>query len=227
MARGTSTLIIGAVGTGKSSLAAQFVRATAARGEHATVFLFDEMLATFLERSAGLCMDVETEINAGRLSVRQVDPAELSPGEFADAVRLAVENDQTRIVVIDSLNGYMNAMPSERFLSLHLHELLTYLSQKGVTTVLLLAQHGVVGPDLQVPVDASYLADTVLLLRYFEASGQVRQAISVIKKRTGKHRRTIRELRFDNGIVIGEPLRDFQGVLTGSPQAGGNAANLA
>ena len=227
LARGTSTLIIGAVGTGKSSLATQFARAAAARGEHATVFLFDETLATFLERSAGLCMDVETEINAGRLSLRQVDPAELSPGEFADAVRLAVEEDKTRIVVIDSLNGYMNAMPSERFLSLHLHELLTYLSQKGVTTVLLLAQHGVVGPDLQVPVDASYLADTVLLLRYFEASGQVRQALSVIKKRTGKHERTIRELRFDNGIVIGEPLRDFQGVLTGVPQVNGKASNLA
>jgi circadian clock protein KaiC len=163
-------------------------------------------------------MDVEAEISGGRLSVRQVDPAELSPGEFADAVRLTVEKDETRMVVIDSLNGYLNAMPSERFLSLHLHELLTYLSQSGVTTVLLLAQHGVVGADLQVPVDASYLADTVLLLRYFEESGQVRQAISVIKKRTGKHERAIRELRFDNGIVIGEPLRDCQGVLTGLPQ---------
>ena len=152
------------------------------------------------------------------MSVRQVDPAELSPGEFAHAIRTAVEGEQTQIVVIDSLNGYLNATPSERFLSLHIHELLTYLGQRGVTTLLLMTQHGMVGAEVDVPVDASYLADAVILLRYFEAFGEVRQAISVIKKRTGKHERTIREMRVDRGITVGEPVRDFQGVLSGRPE---------
>ena len=150
--------------------------------------------------------------------MRQVDPAELSAGEFAHAVRQLVEKDKTKFVVIDSLNGYLNAMPTERHLTLHLHELLTYLGQQGVTTLLLMAQHGLVSNDANVPVDASYLADTVILMRYFEAMGEVRQAISVIKKRTGRHEKTIREIRFkDTGLSIGEPLREFQGVLTGSP----------
>jgi len=218
LARGTSTLILGAAGTVKSTLASQFAVASAARGEHATIFLFDESVATFLARSSGLGMDVQPLMRQGRLSLRQVDPAELSPGEFSYIVRRLVEREASRIVVIDSLNGYMNAMPSEQFLTLHLHELLTFLGQQGVTTLLLMAQHGLVGDKLQVPVDASYLADTVLLMRYFEAAGEVRQAVSVIKKRTGKHERTIRELRFwDRGILIGEPLREFHGVLTGAP----------
>jgi circadian clock protein KaiC len=216
IARGTSTLIIGPAGTGKSSLATQYVMAAAARGEHAILFLFDEATSTFQERSKGLGMDLESLIDSNRLIMRQIDPAELSPGEFAFAVRQAVENDKTRIVVIDSLTGYLNALPSERFLILHLHELLTYLGQQGVTTLLLMTQHGMVG-DLQAQIDASYLADNVLLLRYFEVRGEVHQAISVIKKRTGKHERTIREFKFERGITIGEPLRDFQGVLSGSP----------
>ena len=180
------------------------------------MFLFDESLATFRERSSGLGMDVDRLIEAGQLAVRQLDPAELSPGEFAYAVRDAANDDKTRVVVIDSLNGYLNAMPNERFLVLHLHELLTYLGQRGVTTLLLMAQHGLVaGPES--PIEASYLADTVLLLRYFEALGEVRKAISVIKKRTGGHEKSIRELVIERGLKIGEPIREFQGVMTGGP----------
>ena len=217
LAKGTSTLILGPAGTGKSSLATQFAWAAARRGERAVLFLFDESMAAFRERSAGLGMDIGSMIDAGRLSVQQVDPAELSPGEFAHALRRTVEHDQTSIVVLDSLNGYLNAMPSERFLMLHMHELLGFLGQRGVTTLIPMTQHGIVG-DLQVPMDASYLADTVVLLRYFEAFGEIRQAISVMKKRTGKHERTVRELHIDNGILVGETLQDFQGILTGVPQ---------
>jgi len=217
LARGTSNLIVGAAGTGKSSLATQFAVAAAARGEHAVMFLFDEAVATSVERSAGLGVDLDAMMRAERVLLRQVDPAELSPGEFACAVRHAVTTNDARMVVIDGLNGYLNAAPSDRFLALHLHELLMFLGQQGVTTLLLLTQHGIAGGDVFVPVDASYLADTVILLRYFEAMGEVRQAISVIKKRTGSHERTIRELRFDNGISIGNPLRHFKGILTGSP----------
>ena len=217
LAKGTSTLIIGGAGTGKSSLATQFAIASAERGENPALFIFDESIATFLERSAGLGMNVEPYLKARQISLRQVDPAELSPGEFAHSVRQAAESDN-KLIVIDSLNGYLNAMPNEQFLTLHLHELLSYLGQQGVTTLLLMTQHSVTGNDESTPVDASYLADTVMLLRYFEAAGEIRQAISVIKKRTGKHERTIREMRFDKGITVGEPLRNFQGVLTGTPQ---------
>jgi circadian clock protein KaiC len=222
LAKGTSTLILGAAGTGKSSLATQYAQAAARQGECASLFIFDESIATFLERSAGLGMEVEPLIQAGRMIVRQVDPAELSPGEFAHTVREAAE-DGSRVVVIDSLNGYLNAMPSEQFLTLHLHELLTYLGQQGVATILVMTQHGIVTENCVTPLDASYLADTVVLLRYFEAAGEIRQAISVIKKRTGRHERTIRELRFDKGVAVGEPLRDFQGVLKGTPQFSGFA----
>jgi circadian clock protein KaiC len=225
IAKGTSTLIIGPAGTGKSSLATQYATTAAARGEHITLFLFDEATATFKERSKGLGMDLQPLIDANRLIMRQIDPAELSPGEFAYAVRQAVEKDNTRLVVIDSLTGYLNALPSERFLILHLHELLTYLGQQGVTTLLLMTQHGMVG-DLQVQIDASYLADNVLLMRYFETHGEVRQAISVIKKRTGKHERTIREFKFERGITVGEPLREFQGVLSGTPIYTGGSIEL-
>jgi circadian clock protein KaiC len=216
MGTGTSTLILGPAGTGKSSLATQYAMSAAARGEHATMFLFDEASSTFKERSKSLGMDLQPLLDAGRLTMRQIDPAELSPGEFAYTVCQTVMNDKTRLIVIDSLAGYLNALPSERFLILHLHELLTYLGQQGVTTLLLMTQHGMVG-DLQNQIDASYLADNVLLLRYFEVQGEVRQAISVIKKRTGKHERTIRELKFGQGISVGEPLRQFQGVLSGTP----------
>jgi circadian clock protein KaiC len=217
LARGTSTLVLGPSGCGKTSLATQFATHAARHGKHATMFLFEEGLATFKERSKGLGMDVQRFVKGGSLSLRQVDPAELSPGEFSRTVRDEVEKNGAEIVIIDSLNGYLNAMPNERFLMLHLHELLTYLGQHGVTTILLMTQHGISG-DMQVPVDASYLADTVILLRYFEAVGEVRQAISVIKKRTGRHERTIRELRFDGGLHVGEPVREFQGVLSGNPQ---------
>jgi circadian clock protein KaiC len=217
LTKGSSTLIMGPAGTGKSSLATQYVVAAAARGEHSNIFLFDESLMTFRERSAGLGFDVGPLLERQAINARQLDPAELSPGEFAHAVRKAADEHDTSIVVIDSLNGYMNSMPNERFLALHLHELLAYLSQRGVTSILIMAQHGLVGENVNNPLEASYLADTVLLLRYFESIGEVRKAISVIKKRIGGHERTIRELTFDNGISIGPPVKEFQGVLTGVP----------
>ena len=218
LARGTSTLVLGPAGTGKSTVAAQYAATAAVRNERPTLFLYDESTATLMERATGLGIELESLVQSGRLSVRQVDPAELSPGEFAHTVRRAVD-DGCRLMVIDSLNGYFNAMPSERHLTLHLHELLTYLGQQGVTTLLLMAQHGLVSGNVQVPVDASYLADTVILMRYFEAGGEVRQAISVIKKRTGNHERTIRELGFGaQGLIVGPPLREFHGVMSGLPQ---------
>jgi circadian clock protein KaiC len=215
--RGTGTLFLGPAGTGKSSLAAQYARAAAERGDHSAIFLFDESIATFLERSAGLGFDVKPLVDSGKLTLRQVDPAELPPGEFAYFVRSSVEKDDTRVVVIDSLTGYLNAMPSEKLLALHLHELLTYLGGRGVATIMVMAQHGLVSTRGQGPIDASYLADTVVLLRFFEAHGEVRTAISVIKKRTGKHERTIRELKFEkNTIALGEPITNFMGVLSGN-----------
>lgn len=216
LARGTSSLFLGPAGTGKSSLAAQYARAAAARGDHAAIFLFDESRATFVERSSGLGFDVEPLSAAGKLAIRQIDPAEMSPGEFAHFVQATVEQFDTRVIVIDSLTGYLNAMPNEKLLALHLHELLTYLGGKGVTTILLMAQHGLVGGSGESPIDASYLADTVLLLRFFEANAAVCIAVSVIKKRTGAHERTIRELRFEKGkMVVGEPITNFVGVLSG------------
>lgn len=223
LARGTSTLVVGPAGSGKSSIATQYAHASATRGEHTAVFLFDESVATFAERSAGLGLDITPLVNAGTLSVRRVDSAELSPGEFSCTVCEAVEKDHACLVVIDSLSGYLNSMPSERFVALHLHELLTYLGQRGVTTIVLMAQHGLFGTDTHMSVDATYLVDTVVLLRYFEALGEVRQAISVIKKRTGEHERTIRELHLDGMVSVGEPVREFQGVLTGSPVFVGDA----
>ncbi|MBX9626401.1 MAG: AAA family ATPase [Gemmataceae bacterium] len=215
--RGTSTLVVGAAGTGKSTLAAQFVATAAARGQSAALFLFDEGTNTLLTRCAALGIDLRPHLEAGRVTVQQVDPAELSPGEFAHAIRRAVDQGAA-VVVIDSLNGYLNAMPDERFLVVQLHELLTYLGQKGVATILIGAHQGMIGTNMQTPVDASYLADAVVLMRYFEARGEVRQAISVIKKRGGRHERTIREYRMGDGrISIGPPLREFRGVLTGVP----------
>jgi len=216
--RGSSTLIVGAAGTGKSSLAAQFVAAAAARGQNSALFIFDESLHTLLNRTAGLGIDLRKHVEEGRVTVQQVDPAELSPGEFAHAIRRAVEEKGATIVVIDSLNGYLNAMPEERFLIIQLHELLTYLGQLGVATLLIGAHQGLVGGQMISPVDASYLADAVVLMRYFESKGEIRQAISVIKKRGGAHERAIREFRLETGrISVGKPLRDFRGILTGSP----------
>jgi len=226
--KGTSTLIMGPAGCGKSTLATQYAVTAAGRGERAALFVFEENLKTLLARSAGLGMDVRGHLAADRLSVRQVDPGELSPGEFVHLVRAEVEDRGATLVVIDSLNGYLNAMPEVRFLTLQLHELLTYLGQRGVTTLLVVAQHGLVGASMMAPIDASYLADSVLLLRFFEAAGQVRQAVSVLKKRSGAHERTIRELRIGSGgIAVGEPLAEFQGVLTGVPTFTGGPAGAA
>jgi circadian clock protein KaiC len=216
--RGTSTLIVGAAGTGKSSIAAQFVASAADRGQRAAMFIFDESVRTLLTRAAGLGIDLARHIESGRVTVRQVDPAELSPGALTAAIRDAVERQHAQVVVIDSLNGYLNAMPGERFLIIQLHELLTYLGQAGVATLLIGAHQGLIGSQMIAPVDASYLADTVILMRYFETAGEVRQAISVVKKRGGAHERTIREFRLEKGrISLGQPLREFRGVLTGVP----------
>jgi circadian clock protein KaiC len=215
--RGTSTLIVGAAGTGKSSLAAQFVTAAAGRAQRSAMFIFDESKNTLLSRMAGLGVNLRQHVDNGTVSIRQVDPAELTPGEFAWTIRREVEQSQAKIVVIDSLNGYLNAMPGERFLTIHLHELLMFLGEKGVATILIGAHQGMMGP-MVTPVDASYLADAVLLLRYFEARGEIRQAISVMKKRGGRHERTIRDFSLESdGIQVGSPLRGFRGVLTGVP----------
>lgn len=215
---GTSTLIVGAAGSGKSSVAAQFVAAAAARGQHAAMFIFDESLGTLLARTTGLNIDLRKQLEAGRITIQQVDPAELSPGEFVHTIRQAVNQQGASMVVVDSLNGYLNAMPGERYLISQLHELLMFLGQAGVATVLVGAHQGLIGGPMIAPVDASYLADAVMLLRYYEYKGEIRQAISVIKKRGGAHERTIRDLRLEKGrISLGEPLRDFRGVLTGVP----------
>ncbi|WP_342106154.1 ATPase domain-containing protein [Methylobacterium sp. SI9] len=215
---GSSTLILGPAGTGKSLLAIQYVVAAAARGEKATMFVFDEELGLMLERTRAMGFDLASLRDQGLLTIDQVDAAELSPGEFAHLVRQQVDKAHAKTVVIDSLNGYQAAMPDETALILHVHELLQYLNRQGASTFLTVAQHGLVG-DMKSPVDITYLADTVVLLRYFEALGQVRRAISVVKKRTGAHEDTIREYRItSNGLQVGEPLQGFQGILRGVPE---------
>ncbi|MEP7208511.1 MAG: ATPase domain-containing protein [Casimicrobiaceae bacterium] len=216
--RGTSTLITGAAGSGKSTLAAKFATTAAERGQRAALFLFDERLDTLVERCEGLGIPLARNLEAGKIDIHQVAPGDLSPGEFTAIVCGAVDADNASVVVIDSLNGYLNSMPHERHLLVQLHELLMYLGHSGVSTILVAVQHGLVGQSMSSPVDTSYLADSVVLLRYFEAFGQVRQAISVLKRRGGRHERTIREFSLETGeIRIGEPLREFQGVLTGLP----------
>ena len=215
--RGSSTLLIGPSGSGKSTLAMLYANAAAKRGNRAIVYAFDEVLRTAQDRAEGLGLDVRKEIAKGSLAMSQVNPAELSPGEFIWQIRRDVEEKDTRVVVIDSLNGFLMSMPGERDLTLHLHELLAFLNQKGVVTFLIFTQHGLVG-GMQTEVDVSYLSDTVVLLRYFEAAGEIRQVISVIKQRVGQHERTLRELRMSpSGVEIGEPLSSFKGVLTGIP----------
>jgi circadian clock protein KaiC len=214
---GSSTLILGPAGTGKSLTAIVFAAAAVSRGEKAALFVFDEELGLLFSRMKGLGIDLEAMQGSGGLFIEQVDAAELSPGEFAHRVRKRVDHDQIKTVVIDSLNGYQAAMPEENSLVLHMHELLQYLNRRGAATFMTVAQHGLVG-DMKAPVDVTYLADTVVLLRYFEALGSVRRAISVIKKRTGTHESTIREYRIDNrGLTIGEPIDGFQGILRGVP----------
>ena len=215
---GTSTLIVGAAGTGKSTLAGQICSAAGARGQRAALFLFDESPDTLMIRCKQLSIDLDSHVAAGTITLQQVDPAELTPGEFVHAIRRSVEERGAKIVVIDSLNGYLNAMPEERHLAIHLHELLMYLGQKGVATILVGAHQGLIGMQMSTPVDATYLADAVIMLRYFENAGEVRQAIAVVKKRGGRHERTLRDFRLEDGrISIGSPLREFRGVLTGVP----------
>ena len=224
--RGSSVLILGPAGTGKSLLTLAFVVAAIARGESAAMFVFDEELGLLIDRAKGLGIDLRAMMETDRLVLEQVDAAELTPGEFTERVRHCVEIRGARTVVVDSLNGYQAAMPGEHALILHMHELLQYLNRQGATTFLTVAQHGLVG-DMKAPVDVTYLADTVVLLRYFEAFGRVRRAISVVKKRTGPHEDTIREYRIDDrGITLGEPLVNFHGVLRGVPMLMDNAASL-
>ncbi|MEJ7927603.1 ATPase domain-containing protein [Sphingobium sp. AN641] len=215
--RGSSVLVLGPAGTGKSLLTLTFVAAAVDRGERAAMFVFDEEVGLLFNRAMGLGIDMQAMVDEGKLIVEQVDAAELSPGEFTQRVRTCVEKHKVQTIIIDSLNGYQAAMPEESALILHMHELLQYLNRQGATTFLTVAQHGLVG-DMKSPVDITYLADTVVLLRYFEAMGHVRRAISIIKKRTGAHEHTIREYKIgDYGIRFGEPLSGFQGILRGVP----------
>ena len=213
---GTSNLVIGPAGVGKSSLVGHYSFSAAERNEKVALFLFDEVAETFLARTEGLGIGLRRHLEAGRISIHQLDPASVSPGEFVQRVRDAVERDGARMIVIDSLNGYQSAMPQERFLSVQLHELLTYLDQTGITTLLVMSQHGVLGEAVTAPIDLSYLADTVILLRYFEAFGSVRQAVSIVKKRKGPHQRAICEYFLGpKGVRVGSTISEFQGVLSG------------
>jgi circadian clock protein KaiC len=215
--QGTSTLLVGAAGTGKSTLAAQFAAAAAGRGERTAFFIFDEVPATLLDRADHLGIPLRKAADDGMVTIRPVDPAEFSPGELVHLVRLAVERDSISLVIIDSLNGYLNAMPGERHLITQLHEMLAYLSQRNVATILVSAHQGLIGA-MTASVDATYLADAVLLFRFFEARGEIRQALSVMKKRGGNHERTIREFMLrDGSIHVGAALTEFRGVLTGVP----------
>jgi circadian clock protein KaiC len=217
VARGTSTLFTGPPGTGKSTMAMKFAAAAAERGEKVAVYTFDETLGILHARAAGLNFGLEGLIKNGTFCAVQIDPAELSPGELASRVQSDVEHGGVRVVLLDSLNGYLQSMGEERFLNLQLHELLTYLNQQGIVTMMVVTPHGLLG-NMQSPIDVTYLADTVVTFRFFEAEGAVHKAVSVIKKRTGRHETTIRELKIDaRGIIVGEPLTEFRGVLTGTP----------
>ena len=216
--RGTNLLLTGSAGIGKSSLALTYAIAAAERGEKSVYFAFDEGEGTVEARSYSLGLPLRKYREAGLIRLQQIDPAELSPGEFAANVRRSVEVENARFIVIDSLNGYLNAMPDERFLILQMHELLTYLGQQGVVTILVLAQHGLFGP-VDTPLDISYLSDSVLMLRYFEVAGTVHRALSVVKKRSGNHEHSIREFRLTrNGVALGPPLTRFSGIFSGTPQ---------
>lgn len=230
--RSTAALVMGPAGTGKSAICVQFACAAAERGEHATLFVFEERIGTLLTRAQALGLDIERQLERGLLSIKQVDPAELAPDQFTQLVRDAVEQRDAKLIVIDSINGYFNAMPEARFLTLQMHELLSYLGERGVATAITMAQSGGMGSSMTSPVDVSYLSDTILVLRYFESGGRIRKAISVLKKRSGPHEDTIRELTFGpSGICLGDPLTEFEGVLTGVPtqrsSASGSSASGA
>ena len=226
--RSTSTLIVGAPGTGKSSVSGQFAASAAKRGERAAMFIFDESIETLLSRTDSLGIELRPAYDAGRVTIQQIDPAELAPGQLTASIRESVEQRGAQTIVIDSLNGYLNAMPEERFLTIQLHEMLTYLGQQGVVTLMVVAQRGLLGSGMQTPVDASYLADTVIALRYFEARGALKRAISVVKKRSGAHEDTLREMRLSRGgVALGEPLHDFHGVMSGIPVIAKEDGDLA
>lgn len=217
--RSTATLLVGPAGVGKSAIATQFACAAAARGETAQMFLFEERIGTLRRRAQQMGIPLDRYLESGKVHVHQIDPAELAPDEFTYLVRRAVETDGARVVVIDSINGYFTAMPEGRSLTLQLHELLSYLSERAVASIMTMAQSGLVGMQMSAPVEVSYLADTIVMLRYFEAEGRMRKAISVIKKRSGAHEDTIRDLRFGkDGIHLGDPLTNMRGVLTGVPE---------
>lgn len=226
IACGTSALVLGPAGTGKSTIVTMYAISAAKRGENVSMFLFDENVGTLLLRCEALNMPLQQYIDEGLISIQQIDPAEMSPGEFIQIIRDAIEHRDVRVLVIDSLIGLINAMPEEKMLISQLHELLSYLNQVGVTSLLTMVQHGIIG-TMAAPADLSYLADTLVLLRYFEAEGEVKQALSIMKKRTGQHERTIREIQIgQGGVVVGEPLKQFHGVLTGVPQYKGDANPL-
>jgi circadian clock protein KaiC len=228
LARGSSTLIAGPAGAGKSSIACAYAVNAANHNERSAFFIFDESKSTLIARAAGFGLKLGESVESGIVSITQIDPAQFSPGEFSHLVRQAVEKDGVSLVVFDTLNGYLQSMPSENFLLLQLHELLTYLNQQGVVTLLITAQNGIVG-SLESPIDASYLADAMIALRYFESSGRVRQAIAMIKNRHGPHERTIRELVLSSqdGIVVGEPITEFEGVLSGQLRYSGESEALS
>jgi len=224
---GTNVLFNGPSGVGKTSTAVQCVLSAITRGEKAAYYLFDEGRATMLARARAMGMELQAHVAGGALSVTQIDPAELSPGEFASWIRSAVEDDGIRFIVIDSLNPFLQAMPGEKYLVLQMHEMLSYLNQQGVITILILGQHGIIG-DVRSDVDLSYLSDTIVLFRYFEAQGEMLKAVSVAKSRTTPHEASIREFRLGgSGLEIGEPLKDFEGVLTGLPTYRGATPLLA
>jgi circadian clock protein KaiC len=224
--RGTSSLLLGPAGTGKSSLAMQFAVAAAQRGEKVFFYLFEESTRILVQRAKSIAMPFQEYVDRGIITTRQVDPAELAPGHFVHLVQQSVERDNGRVVVIDSLNGYMQAMPDAKFLTIQLHELLAFLNQRGVISLMTVAQHGLIG-NMNTPVDLTYLADTVILMRYFEQAGGIRKAISVVKKRTGHHENFIREFQLDeHGVRVGEPLTDFHGVLSGIPTFQGGSKKM-
>jgi circadian clock protein KaiC len=225
--RGTTTLIVGPAGAGKSSLAVMYAVTAAERGEKSAIFTFDEGTATLLKRAADLKMDLKPHLDSGMIHLQQIDPAEMSPGEFMWHVKSIVEKLAVRLVVVDSLTGYLDAMPESQFLTIQMHEMLTYLNQQGMITILTMAQHGLIGSTIDTPVDVSYLADNVFLIRYFEAKGSIHKAISIVKKRSGKHEKTIREYKLGPyRVEVGPALTEFRGVLTGVPQFVGEQTSI-